>query len=350
MFQNINIDEFIHLKKSLPVVDVRSPSEFKNGHIPNAINLPLFSDIERALIGTTYVKEGRNEALTTAFNIIGPELRTKIDEIIHLNLSDKILLYCWRGGMRSSSMAWLIHLLGYEPIVLTGGYKAYRNYLRNNLNRKAKLIVIGGMTGSGKSEILWNLQQLGQQVINLEELACHKGSVFGNLDMIPQPSNEQFENALFEQWKEFDLTKPIWIEDESSKIGRIQIPQELYNTMQCSQVIEILSTRSERITRIIKEYGSYNKESLISSIQKIQKHFGGLNTKQTIEEVEKGELKTAAGRLLDYYDKAYQKTLGKRQTAVHKFNLQHHDMKKNAKEIIKFLQSINVESSITKLF
>jgi tRNA 2-selenouridine synthase len=349
MLQDINIDEFIHLKNCLPVVDVRSPGEFKNGHIPDAVNLPLFNDIERASIGTVYVKKGRKEAIVTALNTIGPELKNKIDEIIHLNINDKILLYCWRGGMRSSSMAWLVHLLGYEPIVLTGGYKAYRNHMRNCLSRAAKFIVIGGMTGSGKSEILKHLQHLGQQVINLEELACHKGSVFGYLGMMPQPTNEQFENTLFEQWNRFDLDKPIWIEDESSKIGNIQVPQELYNTMLCAPVIEILSTSTERLNRIIKEYGGFNKELLILSIQKIQKHFGGLNTRQTIEAVEKGDLQTAAGKLLNYYDKAYQKTLDKRFSAVFKFSLNHPDMKKNAEEIMAFAQKISFEYSSIEL-
>jgi tRNA 2-selenouridine synthase len=205
------------------------------------------------------------------------------------------------------------------------------------------------MTGSGKSDILKNLQYLGQQVINLEELACHKGSVFGNLGMNSQPTNEQFENSLFEQWKKFDLNKSIWIEDESSKIGNIQIPQELFNKMQSAPVIEIFSTKTDRITRIIEEYGGFDKESLILSIKKIQKHFGGLNTRQTIEAVEKGDLPDAAGRLLNYYDKAYQKTQSKRQSEVYKFVLKHADMKKNAEEIMKFAQSIYVGSFFTEL-
>ncbi len=255
-------------------MDVRSPSEYKSGHIPGSVNIPLFDDTERAIVGTKYKKEGRIKAITSGLQLIGPSMSSKLESALKIAKNRKLLVHCWRGGMRSESMAWLFSLGDIESIVLEGGYKTYRNHILEQLSSRGKMIVLGGMTGSSKTHILKYLRSEGQQVIDLEGLANHKGSAFGSLGQPEQPTTEHFANMLFDEWKHIDSNKPFWVEDESRNIGSVFMPEKLYLNMQNTPAIVLMMDMKTRMPRLLKEYSNYSPELLLSSINRISKRSG----------------------------------------------------------------------------
>lgn len=303
--QKLNIEKFLDLSKQLPVIDVRSPSEFTTGHIPGALNVPLFNDEERAIVGTIYKKSGRIPAILEGLKLSGPSMETKLKEALKIAGTGKILIHCWRGGMRSEAMAWLFSLGGIESEVLEGGYKAYRHFILESISKKRKMIVLGGMTGSSKTHILRKLNENQQQVIDLEGLANHKGSAFGSLGQPPQPSTEQFSNNLFAELNKLKPELPFWVEDESRNIGTVFIPDIFYLNMQDTPAVIIMMNIKTRLPRLMTEYSVYPAETLIGSIQKISKRLGGDNTNQAIKAVETGDISKAIEISLSYYDKAY---------------------------------------------
>jgi tRNA 2-selenouridine synthase len=217
----------------------------------------------------------------------------------------KLLVHCWRGGMRSEAMAWLFSLGDIETEVLEGGYKSYRNYILNSLSEKRKMIVLGGMTGSGKTHILRYLRGCGQQVIDLEGLASHKGSAFGSLGQPPQPSTEQFANNLYDEWNHLTKDLPVWVEDESRNIGTIFIPDSFYLNMQNTWTVVLMMDVKTRLPRLMEEYSAYPAGSLKTAILKISKRLGGDNTRDALEAVDNGNVDRAIEITLSYYDKAY---------------------------------------------
>ncbi len=303
--EKIDISRFLDLAEKIPVVDVRSPSEFSSGHIPGAFNIPLFDDKERETVGIKYKKEGRSKAIIKGIELAGPNMHLKLHEAIKIAKDGKLLAHCWRGGMRSETMGWLFSLGDIDTEILERGYKAYRNYILTALSEKRKTIILGGMTGSSKTLILRHLKKRGQQVIDLEELANHKGSAFGALGQPPQPSSEHFANLLFNEWKQINKNLPVWIEDESRNIGSVFMPDDFYNNLQDSPTIILLMKIKERLPRLMEEYSTYPPELLKESIMKISKRLGGDNTKDALDAVDKGDLAKAVEIVLKYYDKAY---------------------------------------------
>jgi tRNA 2-selenouridine synthase len=235
MSDYINIDEFFKLSSEIPIADVRSPSEFFQGHIPGAINIPLFDDNERAIVGTLYKNSGQKEAVLAGLEIAGNKMRILAEKGLNASQNKKIIVHCWRGGMRSASVAWLFETCGIKAFILNGGYKAYRTFIFDYFSKPLNLLILGGLTGSGKSVILQELEVQSFQVLKLETLANHKGSAFGNLGEPPQNSNEQFENDIFTTLRRFDPDKPIFVEDESRNIGRNIIPVRFLT--KCLQVL-----------------------------------------------------------------------------------------------------------------
>lgn len=310
--QKINIVRFLELAESIPVIDVRSPLEFLSGHIPGASNIPLFNDDERAAVGTIYKKTGRIEAVLEGLRLTGPSMEQKLKEAIKISEKGKLLVHCWRGGMRSETMAWLFSLGEINAEVLEGGYKAYRHFILESLSEKRKMIVLGGMTGSSKTHILRSLNTKQQQVIDLEGLANHKGSAFGSLGQPPQPSTEQFSNNLFSEYCKLKKDLPFWVEDESRNIGTVFIPDCFYLNMQDTKAIILMMGVKTRLPRLMEEYSVYPAESLISSIIKISKRLGGDNTSEAIRAVETGDISKAIELSLFYYDKAYMYGLTKK--------------------------------------
>jgi tRNA 2-selenouridine synthase len=301
----IGIERFLELSENIPVIDVRSPAEYNTGHIPQAVNIPLFNDREREAVGIKYKKEGRIPAILAGIRYTAPAMSLKLEEAMKISENGKLLVHCWRGGMRSEAMAWLFSLGDIDTEVLDGGYKSYRHYILEILSCKRKMIILGGMTGSSKTHILKYLNGIGQQVIDLEALANHKGSAFGSLGQPPQPSTEQFANILFDEWKNTDPDLPVWVEDESRNIGSVFLPERFYFNMQDTPAIILMMDVKTRLPRLIEEYSTYSGESLKTSIKKISKRLGGDNTRDAINAVETGDIAKAIEITLCYYDKAY---------------------------------------------
>ncbi len=305
---DIEIDKFLEHSSEFPIIDVRSPGEYNHAHIPGALNLPLFSNSERAEVGTIYKQRGKIKAVQRGLEIVAPKLVSFTKEALTLK-SSTILIYCWRGGMRSHSMAWLLNTVGIKTLILNGGYKNYRSYIRDIFSKPLQIVLIGGLTGSGKTDILKQLQSKEQQILDLEGLANHKGSAFGSIGEGEQPSTEHFENLLAQKIKNLTVDKITFIEDESRSIGRVQIPQELWINMRQSPLIEICVNKDIRVDKLAKDYGVANVEELVRDISKIEKRLGYDNCKFAIEYCQKGDIKKAAEICLLYYDKAYSKQL-----------------------------------------
>lgn len=307
--KEIGPQEFLSQASGRPLVDVRSPSEFAQGHIPGAINLPLFTDEDRARVGTVYKKVGRSEAIDLGLDIVGPRMSGFVQAARVFAPAKQVFVHCWRGGMRSASMSWLLETAGFRTHVLKGGYKAYRNYIRENLVTGKKFIILGGLTGSGKTLWLKKLAECGEPVVDLERLANHRGSVFGGIGLGIQPTNEQFENNLFRDLQSFQPGQVIWLEDESRQIGRIFMPEPVFLAMTASPLIRIKVHEKLRIKVILDEYGGLDPGKLAASVQQISKRLGGLVTSQCLELIENGDLSGVIRLLLPYYDKTYSHSL-----------------------------------------
>lgn len=238
----LKIEEFLNLSKQYPVLDVRSPGEYLHAHIPGAHSLPLFTDEERKQVGTAYKQQSREVAIKLGLDFFGPKMRTMVEEAEKLTkqlpspTTNCILVHCWRGGMRSAGVAWLLDLYGFKVCTLIGGYKTYRQWTLEQLSKPYELKILGGYTGSGKTLVLHELKKKGEAVVDLEALAHHKGSAFGDLGEQPQPSPEMFENKLAMELSGISESKTIWLEDESQRIGHINIPHIFWQTMRKAPV------------------------------------------------------------------------------------------------------------------
>ena len=299
--------DLLEKRGTCPLLDVRSPGEYAHGHIPGAISFPLFSDVERAEVGTLYKQDGKEIAMEVGLRIVGPKLATFVKEAKALAPERKVMLHCWRGGQRSGSMAWLLRQAGLEVETLPGGYKAYRHLVQESFESTAlKLVVLGGETGSGKTKILHELVAVGEQIIDLEGLANHKGSAFGFIGEQPQPTVEQFENELFERILALDVSKRVWVENESHSIGRIFIPEAFWTKMRAAPLLIIKIPDDARIENLLEDYVLTDKTDLEVAFQKISKKLGGQNLKIALEALECNDFAAAAKIALWYYDKTYQ--------------------------------------------
>ncbi|MBN2613901.1 MAG: tRNA 2-selenouridine(34) synthase MnmH [Bacteroidales bacterium] len=306
MVHEIDITDY--LKKHIPLIDVRSPGEFRKGHIPGAVNVPLFTDIERAHLGTVYTKYSAEKAVELAFHYVKPKLEDIISESGKIALNGQVVVCCWRGGMRSRSFAQHLVDNGFKAIsMVIGGYKAYRAYLHGMFDVPYNLKIIGGYTGSGKTLVIQQLQKMGFQAVDLEELARHKGSAFGAVEGQVQPTVEQFENNLFNEWLKLDYSQSIWLEDESHNIGGVNIPVNLYNQMQKSPVYFLDIPKKERAKYLVSEYTNTSGTMLTDSINRISRRLGGQNTKYALQLLSEKKRYEAALLCLNYYDKSYLK-------------------------------------------
>jgi tRNA 2-selenouridine synthase len=336
-----DIINFLRLAEKTPVIDVRSPSEFINGHIPGAYNIPLFNDTERAIVGTKYKKEGHIKAILEGIKLSGISMHSKLEQALEISRNGKLLVHCWRGGMRSEAMAWLFSLGDIETEILEGGYKSYRHFVLDNLSANRKMIILGGFTGSGKTHILRYLKESGRQVIDLEGLANHKGSAFGSLGQYPQPSSEQFSNLLFDKLKQTDQNEPLWLEDESRNIGTVFMPEEFYLSMQHNPAIILLMEVKTRLPRLIEEYSGYSPDKLLASIMKISKRLGGDRTKEAAEAILKRDYSRAIEITLQYYDKSYLYCLKRKQDKnIFYVNTDTDDIEVNARKILEVSERI----------
>ena len=313
-FKKTTLKEFRSLKGLL--IDLRSPDEYYKGHMPNSINIPLFNNDERAFIGKKYKNAGRDKAVFEGLKIVEEKFDQLIGDIVLENkkyinktrspiMSSQFKVYCARGGMRSISVSWLLEKIGYKSFKLEGGYKSYRNWVLNSFQDDRNITLIGGKTGTGKTKILKNLMSHNYQVIDLEYLANHRGSSFGGLGMTCQPSNEQFENLLAEKLLRFSKSKTIYLEAESANIGSCRIPNELFKQMKNAKRIEIIQSKKNRISELIRTYSVFPDNELKNSVKKISKRLGPQRTKRAIEAIGSKNWEDVCNAVLDYYDKCY---------------------------------------------
>lgn len=298
--------------KKVPVLDVRSPLEYQHAHIPGAISFPLFTNEERKQIGTQYKQISREKAIKTGLDAFGKNLVKMVEDaerIANESNSREFAVHCWRGGMRSSAVAWLLDLYGFKVYLLTGGYKAYRNYVLQQFEKKYQLLIVGGYTGGNKTGVLHELRKRNEAVIDLEGLAGHMGSAFGNLNQVPQPGQEQFENLLARELLQFQNTQtPIWLEGESQRIGAVNIPKSFFVSMRNSPLLFLNVPFEQRLKHITETYGHFEKEKLVNAIIRIKKRLGGLETKTAINALLEDNVSECFAILLNYYDRVYLKS------------------------------------------
>ena len=342
--EKINIEYFLELSKHHPVIDVRSPAEYNHAHIPGAYSLPLFSDEERAIVGTAYKQESREKAIKYGLDFFGPKMKKMIEEVesiisrqsavgsnetSRLQTANCILIYCWRGGMRSGAVGWLLDVYGFKVYTLIGGYKKFRNRVLDTFKLPFDLKILGGYTGAGKTEVIKELERKGESVIDLEDIAKHKGSAFGNIEMPNQPTQEMFENILSIRLRTLRYESksngrnsnpqliikhsPIWLEDESQRIGLINIPNDLWHTMRRSPIYFLDIPFEERLKHLVEEYGTLDKEKMMDATVRIKERLGGLEAKKAIEFLNEDNTIESFRILLKYYDKWYTKGLHNRE-------------------------------------
>ncbi len=361
--EKIEIEAFLNLAKQFPVLDARSPGEYDHAHIPGAFSIPLFSDEERKVVGTAYKQQSREAAIKIGLDYFGVKMRKIVEEAelitghqspivgqsfhggqtntspkVGVNDADStgatsrrfskvVLVHCWRGGMRSAAIAWLLDMYGFKVYTLAAGYKRFRQYILETFSGSYQFAILGGFTGSGKTYVLQELEKRGQYIIDLEALANHKGSAFGSLGQPAQPSQEMFENLLGLELKlksvtsaqraaetgvQVPDTQRIWLEDESQRIGALIIPPAIWKQMRESVVYFLDIPFEERLSHIQKEYGSLDKEKLLNSILRIRARLGGLETKTAVQFLAENDIRECFRILLTYYDKYYLRGLQRR--------------------------------------
>ncbi|HZF85212.1 MAG TPA: tRNA 2-selenouridine(34) synthase MnmH, partial [Burkholderiaceae bacterium] len=240
------------------LIDARSPSEFALDHIPGAINCPVLDDEERRIVGTIYKQTGAFEARRVGGAMVAANLARHLRE----HFADrpahwKPLVYCWRGGLRSGSMVNWLRLVGWDAQQLAGGYKSWRRHVIERIAQACPalpLVVLCGATGSAKTRLLQRMAEGGAQVLDLEGLARHRGSLLGALRGVPQPSQKHFETLLAQQLERFDLHRPVFTEGESPRIGRIALPQQLVDRMRDAPCIEVQATPEARLAYLLRDY------------------------------------------------------------------------------------------------
>lgn len=341
--ERVSIDRFLEESKSGTLLDIRTPAEYRQGHIGGALNFPLFTDEERVVVGTLYKQSGRETAILKGLEFVGPRMAKLARNARKIAAGKPLYLYCWRGGMRSGSVAWLLHTVGMRVYVLEGGYKAYRQSFRDRLAAKMwQFIVIGGLTGCGKTELLEAMTTQGAQVLDLEGLAQHRGSAFGGLGLPVQPSNEQMSNYIYDTLRTFDPAQPIWAEGESYSIGKVSLLREFYDALVASPFVYFSRSVDERIERILDEYGGFSQDDLIASFKKIEKRIGFDRLKVAVEAVEQGDLASAVQIALDYYDKGYDQAISNKRTICGTYDATGETMAESATRILAQFSSLRL--------
>ncbi|HRI80206.1 MAG TPA: tRNA 2-selenouridine(34) synthase MnmH [Cyclobacteriaceae bacterium] len=312
----IPIADFLNLRNQLPIIDVRSEGEYGEGHMRGAVNIPLLNDEGRIVVGTTYKNNGQQEAIREGFRQVGPRLPEIIEATEKIADRKEVLVHCWRGGMRSSNFCQFLGMARIKSHSLEGGYKSYRQFAQQVYHVPYKIILLGGCTGSGKSEILQALADQGEQILDLEKLANHRGSAFGGLLMPPQPTTEQFQNDLFEELLKLDISRQVWVEDESLAIGKVYIPKEFWTPMHDGPLVQMDVSKDIRVQRLVDEYGAADRDEFLSIMGKVTKKLGGQHYQQAKEKLLQGDLFATIEILLTYYDKAYLGSIDRRRNQL----------------------------------
>lgn len=337
----LHIEDFIKQSHHELVIDVRAPIEFFKGHLPHAINIPLFEDSERAEIGTLYKQQGKDTAVTRGLEIVSPKMVNFVNEVKKLTKNKKVFVYCFRGGMRSNSFAWLMNTSGLDACILEGGYKAFRNYALAAFEIKKNIVLLGGQTGSGKTDILKQLKTNGLQILDLEGLANHKGSAFGSINEQKQKPQQVFENNLFYEFNQIDTNSPVIIEDESQNIGYNKIPQVLWQQMKVATIIKLKIPFELRVLKLVEDYTTADIQTLKDCVMKISQQLGTLNTKLCLQYLNEHNLADVARLSLQYYDKAYNYTYNKKTQTIIDLTCDTLNPVTNATKVMAIIKNLN---------
>jgi tRNA 2-selenouridine synthase len=302
----------MNFKQFDTVIDVRSPAEYAEDHIPGAISAPVLDDAERAQVGTLYKQVSPFDAKKLGAALVAKNVSHHIEQ----RFKDKPktwhpLVYCWRGGKRSGAMAHILREIGWNADTLEGGYKAYRRWVVQELETVPASLdfrVIHGPTGSGKSRLLTALKRAGAQVLDLEDLAAHRGSVLGNLPDRPQPSQKMFESLLLKELSALDASRPIYVEGESKKIGELQVPEALMSRMRASPCILLETSLETRVDLLLEEYRHFleDRKSLNAQLDCLAALHGRERIAQWKAISNWRELVTRL--LVEHYDPAYRRS------------------------------------------
>ena len=305
------------------IIDARSPGEFAVDHIPGAVNLPVLSDAERAEVGTIYVQESRFKARRVGGAYVARNVARHLETVMaDWPPSLQPLVYCWRGGMRSNSMAVILGQVGWRANVLAGGYRSYRRRVVQQLYDTAplhKVILLDGHTGSGKTEVLARLAELGVQSLDLEGLAEHRGSLFGSLPGRPQPSQKLFESRLLSALEGLDPARPVVVEAESSKVGQRMVPPVLWSAMAAAPRIVLSAPAEARARYLAQAYADIGRDpdALIALLARLPDRPGRKRLQAWTALVHAGELEALAAALIEaHYDPAYRRSSRDGGTAV----------------------------------
>lgn len=343
MLNEITVQEALALPGA-KLIDVRSESEYTEATIPGAINLPILHDSERVQVGTAYRKQGVDDAKLMGLGFVSPRLPQVVKQYQELSQKEPLVVFCWRGGMRSKSVCSVLEATGIPVYRLTGGYKAYRKYVNEYLERPLphRAAVIHGLTGVGKTEVLYELQRLFEPAVDLEGLANNRGSVFGQIGLAPQPSQKMFESLLVKELAFWEPAGYIIVECESRRIGRIILPAVLVNAMRPGTHILAYCPVEERIQRIKRIYAGNmdnSKGGLKTAIMSLGQRLGKQKVAELTELVDKGRLDEVVEYLLiKYYDPLYK--YPSQPSSDYDLNVDTTDVQRAAKTIKEYMNQL----------
>ncbi|QXE91463.1 tRNA 2-selenouridine(34) synthase MnmH [Geomonas subterranea] len=320
------------------LVDVRSPLEYAEDHIPGAINVPLLDNDERVEIGILHKEQGPYAARRRGLELTAHRFPEMVRQICDEAGGRPILVYCWRGGLRSKTVTSILDLAGLKAVQLIGGYKSYRHVVSEYFTPytpKKPLIVLHGMTGIGKTTLLQRLKERGNSVLDLEGLACHRGSAFGQLGLNQDLTQKRFETLLWDAIRKAPAGRPLILEGESERIGRVSLPGDFYQKMAQGIRVWCHATLETRVRRLIEEYGLPEyKEEMGVALQRIRKKLGGKRCDELAGNLERWEMEEfMKGLVCDYYDKVYYKN----RTWEADYQLDMEDFDRAAGELEQFL-------------
>ncbi|MEL7632427.1 MULTISPECIES: tRNA 2-selenouridine(34) synthase MnmH [Sporomusa] len=345
MHSIISVEEAVAIDSPV-FIDVRSPAEYETGHIPGAVNIPLFSDDERVQVGTTYRQIGVEEAKLQGLVLASAKLPDIVGRVQQLRESGrKVVVYCWRGGMRSKAVVTVLELMGILSSQLSGGYKAYRQFVLNRLRTfevKPIIIVLCGSTGTGKTLILNQLANANIPVINLEQLANHRGSVFGQIGLGRPATAQIFDTNLLLALDQLNTQPYIVVECESKRIGNVYLPDCLFDAMRRGKKILVSADIEVRVDRLIKEYihlykDKDNDEAIVAGLESLRRRLGNKKTECLLADFRAGKVRDVVKVLLvDYYDLMY--GYGQSDTAIYDVEVNADDIEQATEVIIQYLQ------------
>ncbi|MAJ44110.1 MAG: tRNA 2-selenouridine(34) synthase MnmH [Candidatus Marinimicrobia bacterium] len=318
--KTIEIDSAIKVSNAI-WIDVRCNREYNKGHYTKSKNIPLFSDIEFDHLGKVYKKYGKKKAIKIGYEFI---LKSKLNTLKQISnyKESKLFIYCARGGLRSRAFYYLLFENNYDSQIINNGYKAIRGSVFDSFYERKRIMLIGGYTGSNKTLIINQMSKNNINTINLEKLANHKGSAFGDLGIESQATQQQFENDLSYYWLRLKKNKTVFIESESRTIGKVVIPEQIWHQMNNSFYLRINMRIERRIENLISEYGNFSSEQLKIRLERISNKLGDKNYKIALKYIKNGDLVELCNLLLNnYYDKMYNYSVNKRKTKISELNV-----------------------------